>query len=71
MDSAITTPHAVMYCMLFATIMAATADQPAAVPGVFQRMWLRYQVFQEARRTRGSGKSAEKFWEIDMTKFEP
>jgi hypothetical protein len=48
-----------------------TADEPAAVPAVFQRMWRRYQALQETRRIKGSEKSAEKFWEIDMTKFEP
>jgi len=73
MDSAIlfNTPHAVMYCMLLTTIIAVTADEPAAVPAVFQRMWRRYQALQETRRIKGSEKSAEKFWEIDMTKFEP
>ena len=73
MDSAIlfNTPHAVMYCMLLTTIIAVTADEPAAVPALFQRLWLRFQVFQRTRRIKGSGKSAEKFWEIDMTRFEP
>ena len=59
---------AVMCCMLFATIVAITAEAPAAVPEVFQRMWHRFHMFQETRRSKTSG---EKFWEIDMTKFEP
>jgi hypothetical protein len=73
MDSAIlfNTPHAVMYCMLLTTIIAVTADEPAAVPALFQRLWLRFQVFQETRKIKGLEKSAEKFWEIDMTRFEP
>jgi hypothetical protein len=63
--------YAVICCMLFATIVAVTAEAPAAVPEVFMRMWQRYQLFQEKRMSRASGTSGEKFWEIDMTKFEP
>jgi hypothetical protein len=63
--------NAVMCCMLFTTIIAVTAEAPAAVPEVFQRIWLRYRLFQETRRSTASGTSGEKFWEIDMTKFEP
>ncbi len=63
--------YAVMCSMLFMMIVAVTAETPAAVPAVFSKIWRHYQIFQEARRTRASGTSAEKFWEIDMTKFEP
>jgi hypothetical protein len=62
---------AVMCGMLFSTIVAVTAEAPAAVPEVFQRMWYRYQIFQKTRRSKASTTSAEKFWEIDMTNFEP
>jgi hypothetical protein len=34
-------------------------------------MWLKYQLFREMRKMRTSASSTEKFWEIDMTKFEP
>jgi hypothetical protein len=63
--------YAMMCGMLFTTIIALTAEAPAAVPEVFQRMWRRYQLFQKLRKNRVSRTSAEKFWEIDMTKFEP
>jgi hypothetical protein len=62
---------AVMCSMLFMTVVSVTAEEPAAVPGIFQRMWHRYQLFREMRKIRASGASTEKFWEIDMTKFEP
>jgi len=62
---------AVMCSMLFMTVVAVTAEEPAAVPGIFQKMWLRYQLFREMRKMRASSASTEKFWEIDMTKFEP
>jgi hypothetical protein len=48
-----------------------TAEEPAAVPGIFQRVWHRYQLFREMRKMRSSAALKEKFWEIDMTKFEP
>jgi hypothetical protein len=65
------TRYVVICSMLFTTIIAATAETPAAVPEVFQRMWRRYQIFQEARKSRLSRPSENTFWEIDMTKFEP
>lgn len=61
----------VMCGMLFSTIVAVTAEAPAAVPEVFLRMWNRYQIFQKTRKSRASRTSGEKFWEIDMTNFEP
>lgn len=61
---------AAMCSMLFMTVAAVTAEEPAAVPGIFRRMWLKYQLYREMRRMRSSA-STEKFWEIDMTKFEP
>lgn len=61
---------AAMCGMLFMTVVAVTAEEPAAVPGIFQRMWLKYQLFREIRKMRSSA-STEKFREIDMTKFEP
>jgi hypothetical protein len=61
---------AVMCSMLFMMAVSVTAEEPAAVPGIFQRLWLRYQLFREMRKMRSSA-STEKFWEIDMTKFEP
>ena len=63
--------YAVMCSMLFTMIVAVTAETPAAVPAVFSKIWRQYMIFQETRKTRASGTSAEKFWEIDMTKFEP
>jgi hypothetical protein len=63
--------YAVMCSMLFMMIVAVTAETPAAVPAVFSKIWRHYKLFQETRKTRASGTSAEKFWEIDMTKFEP
>jgi hypothetical protein len=65
------TRYAVIFSMLFTTIIATTAETPAAVPEVFQRMWHRYRLFQEARKSGASRPSENKFWEIDMTKFEP
>jgi hypothetical protein len=62
---------AMMCGMLFMTVVAVTAEEPAAVPGIFQKVWLRYQLFREMRKMRASSTSTEKFWEIDMTKFEP
>jgi hypothetical protein len=63
--------YAVICSMLFTTIIAATAETPAAIPEVFQRMWHRYQLFQKAIKSRALGPCENKFWEIDMTKFEP
>jgi len=65
------TRSVVMCGMLFSTIVAVTAEAPAAVPEVFQRMWHHYEIFQRTRRSKAAGTSGEKFWEIDMTKFEP
>jgi hypothetical protein len=62
---------AVMCGMLFSAIVAVTAEAPAAVPEVFQRMWHRYEIFRRTRRSKAACTSGEKFWEIDMTKFEP
>jgi len=65
-------PRLAVVCgMLFTTIVSATAEEPAAVPEMFQRLWRRYQIFQLTRATRSSDSAKEKFWEIDMTKFEP
>lgn len=61
---------AAMCSMLFMTVVAVTAEEPATVPGIFRLIWLRYRLFREARKMRASA-STEKFWEIDMTKFEP
>lgn len=60
-----------MCSMLFMTVVAVTAEEPAAVPALFQRMWHRYQLFQEMKKMKTSPALSEKFWEIDMTKFEP
>jgi len=62
---------AVMCSMLFMTIVAVTAETPAAVPAVFSKIWRQYKIFQKMRKTKASGTHAEKFWEIDMTKFKP
>lgn len=65
-------PRLVVLCgMLFTTIVSVTAEEPAAVPEVFQRLWRSYQIFQMTKKDPTSGDSREKFWEIDMTKFEP
>lgn len=61
---------AVMCSILFMTVVVVTAEEPAAVPGIFQKLWLRYQLFREMRKMQSSALT-EKFWEIDMTKFEP
>jgi hypothetical protein len=57
--------------MLFTTVVALTAREPECVPVVFQRIWHRYQLYQEIRRIRSSQGPAGRFWEIDMTNFEP
>lgn len=62
---------AVICAMLFSTIVAVTAEEPATVPPMFLKMWMRYQRSQESKRNRPSGQATERFWEIDMTKFEP
>ena len=63
--------YTVICGMLFTMIVAMTAKSPAAVPEVFMRMWHRYQLYQETKKSRAAVPSEEKFWEIDMTKFEP
>ena len=63
--------YTVICGMLFTMIVAMTAESPAAVPEVFMRMWHRYQLYQETKKIRAAATSEEKFWEIDMTKFEP
>lgn len=57
--------------MLFTTVVALTAEEPEAVPAAFQRLWLRYRIYREARRMRSADGATERFWEIDMTKLEP
>lgn len=57
--------------MLFTTVVALTAEEPETVPAAFQRLWLRYRIYQEARRMRSNEGATERFWEIDMTKLEP
>jgi len=73
MDStAFSDARSVVLCgMLFSTIIAMTAEVPAAVPEVFLRMWKRYQIFQRTRKSKPAGNATGKFWEIDMTNFEP
>lgn len=56
--------------MLFTSIVALTAQEPETVPAVFRTIWHRYLLLRETRRMRSS-RSTERFWEIDMTNFEP
>ena len=62
---------AVLYGMLFTSILYMTAEEPAAVPPVFRKIWRSYWIYQETRKKRSSEKPVNKFWEIDMTNFEP
>jgi hypothetical protein len=62
---------AVLYGMLFSSILLMTADEPALVPRVFLKIWLRYRIYQEMSKKRSSEKPSKGFWEIDMTNFEP
>jgi hypothetical protein len=61
----------VLYGMLFSSILLMTAEEPAMVPTVFQKIWLRYRIYQEMRKKRSLEKPSKDFWEIDMTNFEP
>ena len=61
----------VMYGMLFASILLMTAQEPAAVPSVFLKIWRHYKIYQELNKKRSSAKRSNDFWEIDMTNFEP
>jgi len=61
----------VMYGMLFASILLMTAQEPAAVPSVFLKIWRHYKIYQEMSKKRSSKKRSADFWEIDMTNFEP
>jgi len=62
---------AVLYSILFSSIMLMTAEEPAAVPPVFHKIWRRYRIYQEMSKKRSSESSSKGFWEIDMTNFEP
>jgi len=62
---------AVLYGMLFASILLMTAEEPALVPPVFLKLWQRYRIYQEMNKKRSSDKPSNDFWEIDMTNFEP
>ena len=62
---------AVLCGMLFSAIVSTTAEVPAAVPEVFQRLWRSYRIFERTRRYRSTDSSRKTFWEVDMTKFEP
>lgn len=62
---------AVLYGMLFSSILLMTAEEPAAVPPVFLKLWQRYRIYQEMNKKRSSAKPSNDFWEIDMTNFEP
>ena len=62
---------AALYGMLFASILLLTAEEPAAVPPVFQKIWRSYRIYLEVIKNRSSEKPANDFWEIDMTNFEP
>ncbi len=62
---------AVMYGMLFTSILLMTAEESATVPPVFLKIWRRYRIYQEMNKKRSSDKPSNVFWEIDMTDFEP
>jgi len=63
---------AVLYSMLFSSILFMTAEEPATVPPIFQKIWRRYRIYQEMSKKRSSEeRSSTRFWEIDMTNFEP
>jgi hypothetical protein len=62
---------AVLYGMLFTSILVMTAEEPATVPPVFLKIWRRYRIYQEMNKKRSSAKPSNDFWEIDMTDFEP
>ena len=62
---------AVLYGMLFTSILLMAAEQPVAVPPVFLKLWQRYRLYQEMSKKRSSAKPSNDFWEIDMTNFEP
>ena len=62
---------AVLYGMLFTSILLTTAEEPATVPPVFLKIWRRYRIYQEMNKKRSSDKPSNDFWEIDMTNFEP
>jgi hypothetical protein len=67
----IDTRFAALYVMLFASILFMTAQEPAAVPSVFLKIWRHYKIYQELNKKRSSEKRSNDFWEIDMTNFEP
>ena len=62
---------AALYGMVVTSILLMTAEEPAAVPPVFLKIWQRYRIYQEMSKKRSSAKSSDDFWEIDMTNFEP
>jgi hypothetical protein len=62
---------AALYGMLFSSILLITAEEPAAVPPVFLKLWHRYRIYQKMNKKRSSAKPSNDFWEIDMTNFEP
>lgn len=62
---------AALYGMLFSSILLMTAEEPAAVPPVFLKLWQRYSIYQEMNKKRSLEKASKHFWEIDMTNFEP
>lgn len=62
---------AVLYGMLFTSILLMTAEEPAVIPLVFHKIWRRYRIYQELNKKRSSAKPSNDFWEIDMTNFEP
>lgn len=62
---------AVLYGMLFTSILIMTAEESAAVPPVFLKIWRRYRIYQEMNKKRTSDKPSNAFWEIDMADFEP
>ncbi|MEK6744353.1 MAG: hypothetical protein AABZ15_12115 [Nitrospirota bacterium] len=65
------TRFAALYGMLLTSILLLTAEEPAAVPQVFQKIWRHYRIYQEMSKKRSSEKPSNDFWEIDMTNFEP
>ncbi len=62
--------NALAFCMLF-TVASTIAEARVDLSALLLDIWKRFKQYRRSWKKRPAGTSSKKFWEIDMTKFEP
>lgn len=60
--------------MLFSLVLSAGSllpEDPMNVPAALLGKWKQFKAQRRLRKNRKADKHRSRFWEIDMTKFEP